>query len=71
MLDRRLAEREFLAGEYSVADIATFPWLRPHERQGQTLSDFPNLERWFRAIERRPAVERGVQVLADRRRAGP
>ena len=71
VLDGRLADREYLAGEYSVADIATFPWLRPHERQGQTLSEFPNVERWFRAIERRPAVERGVQVLADRRHAGP
>ena len=71
VLDGRLADREYLAGEYSVADIATFPWLRPYERQGQTLSDFPNVERWFRAIEQRPAVERGVQVLADRRRAGP
>ena len=71
VLDRQLAGREFLAGEYSIADIATFPWLRPHKRQGQALCDFPHVERWFQAIECRPAVERGVQVLANRRRAGP
>ena len=70
VLDARLADREYLAGEYSIADIATFPWLRTHERQGQALADFPHVERWFHAIERRPAVERGVQVLADRRRTG-
>ena len=55
----RRTETQF-AGEYSIADIATFPWLRPHERQGQALSDFPNVERWFRAIERRPLERRST-----------
>ncbi len=66
VIDRRLAEAEYLAGAYSIADMAVFPWLRPHKRQGQDLTDFPNLKRWFDAIAARPAVERGVAVLADR-----
>jgi len=68
VLDRRLADREWLAGEmYSIADIACFPWIRPFENQGQVLEDFPHLKRWFDAIAARPAVERGVAVLADAR----
>ncbi len=72
VLDVRLGESAYLAGaDYTIADIAVFPWLRSHERQGQDLADFPNVERWFETIAARPAVERGVAVLADRRRAGP
>ena len=72
VLDVRLGESAYLAGDdYSIADIAVFPWLRSHERQGQDLADFANVERWFETIAARPAVERGVAVLADRRRAGP
>ena len=71
VLDGRLAEAEYLAGAYSIADIATFPWIRSYERQGQDLDDFPHVKRWFEAIAARPAVERGLQVLADRRRTGP
>ncbi len=70
VIDKRLADREYLAGDYSIADIATFPWLRSHENQGQDLDDTPNLKRWFETIAARPAVERGVEVLADRRRKG-
>jgi GST-like protein len=66
VLDRRLGEAEYLAGDYGIADIATYPWLRYWERQGVVLSDYPNVQRWFQAIEARPAVQRGVQVLADR-----
>ena len=66
VLDRRLGEAEYLAGEYGIADIATFPWLRYWEKQGVILSDYPNVARWFQAIEARPAVQRGLQVLADR-----
>jgi GST-like protein len=68
VIDNRLADRDYLAGDYSIADIATFPWLRSHENQGQDLADTPNLKRWFEAIAARPAVERGVKVLAERRR---
>jgi GST-like protein len=66
VLDRRLGEAEYLAGAYGIADIATFPWLRYWERQGVSLSDYPNVQRWFGAIEQRPAVERALKVLADR-----
>jgi GST-like protein len=58
VLDRRLADREFVAGDYSIADMASYPWVVPHERQSQNLDDFPNLKRWFHAIKARPAVER-------------
>jgi GST-like protein len=58
VLDRRLADREFIAGEYSIADMASYPWIVPHERQGQKLEDFPNLKRWFDTIAARPAVQR-------------
>ncbi len=68
VMDRRLGEAEYLGGEYSIADIACFPWTRSYERQGQKLEDFPNMKRWFEAIAARPAVQRGLEVLADRRR---
>jgi GSH-dependent disulfide-bond oxidoreductase len=69
VIDRQLSENAYLAGkEYSIADIATFPWLRSWENQGITLSDYPHLEKWFNTIAARPAVQRGVQVLAELRR---
>ncbi len=71
VLDVRLKDHEYLADEYSIADIATFPWLRSHERQGVDLDQYPNVKRWFEVVADRPAVKRGVDVLADRRRAGP
>jgi GSH-dependent disulfide-bond oxidoreductase len=72
VLDRRLNDSPYLAGnEYSIADIATFPWLRSYENQGVNLADYPHVKRWFDAIAARPAVVRAVQVLADRRRTGP
>jgi GSH-dependent disulfide-bond oxidoreductase len=71
VMNRRLAEAPYLAGDYSIADIATFPWTRSYEGQGQKLEDFPNVKRWFDAISARPAVQRGLKVLADHRREGP
>ena len=69
VIDRRLAQSKWLGGkEYSIADIATFPWLRSYERQGIVLGDYPKLETWFRKIEERPAVQRGVKVLAGLRK---
>ncbi|MFN4142343.1 glutathione binding-like protein [Aestuariivirga sp.] len=56
VMDGRLADRPFLAGDYSIADIASYPWVVPHERYGQDLADFPNLKRWFETIKARPAV---------------
>jgi GST-like protein len=58
VLNKRLADRAFLAGEYSIADMASYPWIVPHERQRQALGDFPHLKRWFEAIRTRPATER-------------
>lgn len=68
VLDKRLGEVPYLAGEYTIADIAVFPWTRSHANQGVDLADYPNVKRWFDAIHARPAVQRGLQVLADRRR---
>lgn len=65
VLDRRLADREFIAGAFSVADIASYPWIVPHEAHGQTLSDFPNLERWFMAISARPATQRTYEGVEN------
>jgi GST-like protein len=58
VLNKRLADRKFMAGDYSVADMATYPWIVPYERQGQKLEDFPHLKRWFESIRSRPAVVR-------------
>ena len=68
VVETRLRANRFLAGEaYSIADIACWPWIRPHRRQGQDLADFPSLRRWFEEIRARPAVERGMQLLAEHR----
>jgi GST-like protein len=58
VLNKRLADREFIAGDYSIADMASYPWIVPYERQGQKLEDFPNLKRWFETTRSRPAVVR-------------
>ncbi|WP_255988048.1 glutathione binding-like protein [Chitinolyticbacter albus] len=58
VMNKRLADREYLAGDYSIADIASYPWVVPHTAQGQNLDDFPHLKRWFNAIAARPATER-------------
>ena len=71
VLDRRLADREYLAGDYSIADIANYPWLRNPDRQGVAIDDYPNVKRWRDQIAERPAVKRGVAVLAERARQGP
>lgn len=61
VLDRRLADREYIAGTFSIADMAAYPWTVSHERQQQKLEDFPNLKRWFEAIKARSAVERAYE----------
>ena len=58
VLNKRLADREFVAGSYSIADMASYPWILPYERQGMDLDDFPHLKRWFEAIAARPATIR-------------
>jgi GST-like protein len=63
VLDRRLGEADFLADDgYSIADIATYPWVARHEWHQVELSEFPHVARWFAAISTRPAVERGMKV---------
>lgn len=62
VLNKRLADREYVAGDYSIADMASYPWVVPYERQGQSLDDFPHLKRWFHAIKERPAVQRAYQL---------
>lgn len=64
VLNKRLADREFVAGDYSIADMAAYPWIVPHAKQGQDLNDFPHLQRWFNAIAARPATQRAY-ALAD------
>ena len=64
VLDKRLAEAAYLADEYSIADIATFPWIARHEWHKVDLAEFPNVKRWYDTINRRPAVVRGMAVPA-------
>jgi GSH-dependent disulfide-bond oxidoreductase len=61
VLNRCLADRGFIAGDYSIADIAAYPWVVPYEAQGQKLEDFPHLKRWFQSIHDRPATLRAYQ----------
>lgn len=69
VMDRQLAAQKFMAGnQYTVADIAIFPWLRSWQNQGIDWADYPNLKEWFDTIAARPAVQRGVAVLADARK---
>jgi GST-like protein len=69
VMDTRLARSKYLGGpEYSIADIAVFPWLRSWKNQGIDWNDYPHLKGWFDEIAARPAVQRGVQVLAAQRK---
>lgn len=71
VMNRRLGEVAYLAGEaYSIADIATFPWIRRHERHGQKLEDFPNVRRWFEVIAARPAVVAALKPLSEGEQRG-
>lgn len=67
VLDQRLSQVEYVGGDYSIADMAIYPWIVPHEKQGQNLADFPHLKRWFETISQRPAVSRGLAVLNESR----
>ena len=65
VLNRRLADRAFIAGDYSIADIACYPWVVPYEAQGQRLEEFPYLRRWFQTIRDRPATVRAYEKAAS------
>lgn len=71
VLDKRLADREFLAGEYSIADMASYPWIVPYERQNQKIEEFPNLKRWFEQIKARPATARAYALSKEINPAPP
>ncbi|MBI1868856.1 MAG: glutathione S-transferase N-terminal domain-containing protein [Methylocystis sp.] len=68
VLDRRLAQNAFIADEYSIADMACYPWIVPHEQLGQNLDDFPHLKRWFAHMRSRPAVVRAYAKAAPYQR---
>jgi GST-like protein len=70
VLDDRLADRPFVAGEYSIADMACYPWIVPYERQGMDLAEFPHLQRWFETIEARPGTQRAY-ARADEINSAP
>ena len=70
VMDRRLRDAEYLAGKYSIADIATWPWLRVRWLHKIDINEFPNVKRWYDVIDARPAVQRGVAVLAERMKIG-
>ncbi|AFL49370.1 GST-like protein [Sinorhizobium fredii] len=67
VMNKRLIDRPFLAGEYSIADMAAIGWVIPHENQGQDLNDFPNLKRWFDTMLARPAVQTAIEVGKEER----
>jgi GST-like protein len=67
VMNKRLEDREFLAGDYSIADMASVGWTRSYKNQGQEIEDFPHLKRWFDALHARPAVERAIAVGQERR----
>ena len=62
VLDKQLADKEYICDEYSIADIATYPWVTIYEFQGMTLDNHPNLKRWHDTVSNRPAVQRGMKV---------
>jgi len=62
VMDTRLKDRQYLAGDYSIADMASYPWVRPYKNQGQDLAEFPSLEKWFQRMHDRPAVAKAVKV---------
>ena len=71
VMDKVLSERPFLAGQYSIADIACFPWINSFEKQGQNLNDFPNVKRWYLDIYEREAVQKGMAVLIEKQKKKP
>lgn len=62
VMDKRLAEHDYLAGDYSIADMAAYPWVRPYKNQGQDLAEFPNFDAWYKRMHDRPAVARAIAV---------
>ena len=70
VLNKQLAGRDYITGDYSIADMASYPWIRPHEQQGQDLNDFPHLKAWFERMAARPAVIKAYEI-ADQINTAP
>lgn len=70
VMDKRLDGRNFLAGDYSIADMATYSWTLGYKRYGYSMDDYPNLKRWQAVLTERPAVEKGMALLQEKRRTG-
>ena len=70
VLDRQLEGRDFICGDYSIADMACWPWVVPWRNQGQNIDDFPNIKAWFQRMADRPGVQKGFGVGAELRRGG-
>jgi GST-like protein len=71
VIDKQLGESAYIAGDYSIADIAIYPWLVPHNMQGQNLDDFPHLKKWYEGLRARPAVQAGFAAMADQLKNRP
>jgi GST-like protein len=71
VLNKRLQGRDYVAGDYSIADMAIMPWLRYPDRQAVDIEQYPEVKRWRASLEARPAVQKGLAVLAENRRSGP
>ena len=71
VLNKQLAKHEYVAGEYSIADMACIGWAKLWERQGQDIAEFPHVKRWIDVLLSRPAVERGMAVAAEDRKSSP
>ena len=71
MIDKQLSQTPYIAGDYSIADIAIYPWLVPHNMQGQNLDDFPHLKKWYEGLRARPAVQAGLAAMADQLKNRP
>ena len=71
VMERQLAHHDFLAGEYSIADIAAYPWVVPYKRFRQNLDDFPRLHQWFDTLKARPAVQKGIDTGKELRELNP
>ena len=67
VMNKRLADYKYFAGDYSIADMAIYPWVRPYKNQGQDLAEFPHLDAWFKRVQARPAVAVGVKVAEELR----
>ena len=71
VIDKQLSQTPYIAGDYSIADIAIYPWLVPHNMQGQNLDDFPHLKNWYEGLRARPAVQAGFAAMADQLKNRP